>query len=45
MADTRLNGSGNYQTRFVNTNDYRAQEFPNGTPVTVNTYYLRINKS
>ena len=45
MADTRLNGSGNYQTRFVNTDDYRAQEFPNGTPVTVNTYYLRINKS
>src|SRR6056300_1250799 len=45
MADTRLNGSGNYQTRFVNADDYRAQEFPNGTPVTVNTYYLRINKS
>ncbi len=45
MVDTRLNGSGNYQTRFVNTNDYRAQEFPNGTAVTVNTYYLRINKS
>jgi hypothetical protein len=45
MADTRLNGSGNYQTRFVNTNDYRAQEFPNGTSTTINTYYLRINKS
>jgi hypothetical protein len=45
IADTRLNGSGNYQTRFVNADDYRAQEFPNGTPVTVNTYYLRINKS
>jgi len=45
MADTRLNGSGNYQTRFVNTNDYRAQEFPNGTPTTINTYYLKINKS
>ena len=45
MADTRLNGSGNYQTRFVNTDDYRAQEFPNGTPTTINTYYLRINKS
>ena len=27
MADTRLNGSGNYQTRFVNADDYRAQEF------------------
>ena len=45
MADTRLNGSGNYQTRFVNTDDYRAQEFPNGTPTTINTYYLRIVKS
>ena len=45
MADTRLNGSGNYQTRFVNTDDYRAQEFPNGTSTTINTYYLRINKS
>ena len=45
MADTRLNGSGNYQTRFVNTDDYRAQEFPNGTPTTINTYFLRINKS
>lgn len=42
MTDTKLNGSGNYQTRFVNTNDYRAQEFPNGTAVTQNTYYLRI---
>jgi len=45
MGDTILNGSGNYQTRFVNTDDYRAQEFPNGTAVTANTYYLRINKS
>ena len=45
MADTRLNGSGNYQTRFVNANDYRAQEFPNGSATTVNTYYLKINKS
>ena len=45
MADTRLNGSGNYQTRFVNTDDYRAQEFPNGTATTINTYYLRIHKS
>ena len=45
MADTRLNGSGNYQTRYVNTDDYRAQEFPNGTATTIATYYLRINKS
>jgi len=45
MTDTRLNGSGNYQTRFVNADDYRAQEFPNGTAVTINTYYLRIGQS
>jgi len=45
MGDTILNGSGDYQTLFVNTDDYRAQEFPNGTAVTANTYYLRINKS
>ena len=45
IADTRLNGSGNYQTRFVNTDDYRAQEFPDGTPTTINTYYLRLIKA
>jgi len=45
MIDTRLDGSGNYQTRFVNADDYRAQEFPNGTAQTINTYYLKINKS
>ena len=44
MADTRLNGSGNYQTRQV-SDDYRAQEFPDGTPTSINTYYLRIRKS
>jgi len=42
MTDTRLNGSGNYQTRFVNADDYRAQEFPDGTAVAISTYYLRI---
>ena len=45
MSDTRLNGTGNYQTRQVDANDYRAQEFPDGTPTSINTYYLRINKS
>ena len=45
IADTILNGSGNYQTRFVNNDDYRAQEFPDGSAVTANTYYLRIIKS
>ena len=44
MSDTRLNGTGNYQTRQV-SDDYRAQEFPDGTPTSINTYYLRIQKS
>jgi hypothetical protein len=44
MTNTILNGDGNRQVRFVNTNDYRAQEFPDGTAITANTYYLRINK-
>ena len=44
MANTILNGSGNYQTRFVNANDYRAQEFPNGSAVTAATYRLRMNQ-
>ena len=44
MADTKLNSS-TYATRFVNANDYRTQEFPSGSAVTQNTYYLRINKS
>ena len=45
MADTILDGSGNYQTRQVNNDDYRAQEFPNGSSTTAATYYLRIIKS
>jgi len=44
MADTKLNSS-TYATRFVNADDYRTQEFPSGSAVTQNTYYLRINKS
>ena len=44
MSATRLNGTGNYQTRQV-SDDYRAQEFPDGTPTSINTYYLRIRKS
>ena len=45
MVDTILDGSGNYQTHQVNTDDYRAQEFPNGSVSTAATYYLRIHKS
>ena len=44
IVNTILNGTGNYQTRQVG-DDYRAQEFPNGTPTTANTYNLRIIKS
>lgn len=39
--DDRLNGAGNYQQRFVNGDDYRAQEFPDGSFYRVSTYYLR----
>ena len=46
MIDTRLTGgSGNYQQRYVNTNDYRAQEFPDGTPTTINSYFLKVQKT
>ena len=45
MADTILTGSGNYQTRQVGGDDYRAQEFPNGSASTANTWYLKISKS
>ena len=49
MADTILSGTGDYQTFQYNADggidDYRAQEFPNGTASTANTWYLKINKS
>ena len=45
MVDTKLDGSGSHQTRFVNANDYRAQEFPNGSPQTITTTFLRITKT
>tara|TARA_B100001113_G_scaffold209508_1_gene171813 strand:+ start:2536 stop:3498 length:963 start_codon:yes stop_codon:yes gene_type:complete len=46
IADTRLTGGdGNFQTRQLHADDYRAQEFPNGTPTTINTYFLKIQKT
>jgi len=45
IANTILSGSGNFQTNQVGADDYRSQEFPDGTPTTANTYYLRILKS
>ena len=45
MTDTILNGAGNYQQYQANANDYRAQEFPNGSPVTAQTHTLKILRS
>jgi len=45
LVDTRLNGAGNYQTLFVNVDDYRAQEFPDGTATTINTYNLKVQQT
>ena len=44
MVDTRLNGAGNYQT-LQSGDDYRSQEFPNGSAATITTYNLRITKA
>lgn len=44
ISNTKLNGSGLYTTRYVNANDYRAQEFPNGSVVSDTTYFLRITQ-
>lgn len=45
MTNTQLTGgSGNYQILFVNTDDYRAQEFPDGTATTIATNYLKITQ-
>jgi hypothetical protein len=45
MVDTKLNGDGDYQQEYINTDDYRSQEFPNGSAVTISTYNLRITKT
>jgi len=41
MTDSRLDGSGNYQTLYVGTDDYRAQEFPDGSQQVINVYTLK----
>jgi hypothetical protein len=42
MINTILSPTGTgYTQRFVNADDYRTQEFPNGTPVVANTYELK----
>jgi len=44
MVNTILNGSSSdgYTQFFENENDYRTQEFPNGTAVTADTYQFKI---
>ena len=45
IANTILvGGAGNYQTFQAGADDYRAQEFPDGSPSTANTYVFNINK-
>jgi hypothetical protein len=44
MVDTKLDGSGNYQTLQVGLDDYRAQEFPNGSAQTISTFTFKITQ-
>ena len=44
MTNTILDGSGNYQTRSVGADDYRSQEFPNGSATTAATHRLKITQ-
>lgn len=47
IADTYLSGTSadGYTTYFGGADDYRSQEFPNGTPATRQTYYFKIVQS
>ena len=45
MTDTKLDGSGLFQTLQVNIDDYRSQEFPNGTAQNISLNNLRIHYS
>ena len=40
--DGSAGAGGNYQQRYVNTNDYRTQEFPTGTTSVVSTKSFKI---
>lgn len=44
IVDTKLDGSGAYYTLLASADDYRSQEFPNGSGATITTYNLRITK-
>lgn len=41
MTDSRLDGTGNYQTLYVGADDYRSQEFPDGSQQVINVYTLK----
>lgn len=41
MTDSRLDGTGYYQTLFVGADDYRSQEFPDGAQQVINVYTLK----
>ena len=43
MVNTKLNGAGNYQTRQVG-DDYRSQEFPDGSAATIATHRLKLDQ-
>ena len=46
MVDTRITStSGTVNTLYVNTDDYRAQEFPTGTATAQTTTFLKITTS
>jgi hypothetical protein len=45
MTDTKLDGDGLFQTLQVNIDDYRSQEFPNGTAQNISLNNLRIHYS
>jgi hypothetical protein len=45
MTDTKLDGTGLYAQLQVNIDDYRSQEFPNGTAQNISLYNLRIHYS
>lgn len=42
MTDTRLNGTGEFQTYLYTIDEYRSREIPNGSPITINTYRLGV---
>jgi hypothetical protein len=44
MSDTILDSS-DYNTRFVDADDYRTQEFPGGSSTTASTYQLVISRT